>query len=138
PVGGIAPLAGAPLDAGWPRRLAAEIGGPRGCSHLLTLGHLLGSTAAWMLARDRALHGDRPARRPGERVFRRDLVIDGHEPAPGSVELSVQLTDLHFAPAPPGALPMDRFAEQLEVRVIARPEFPGGTIGRLAAAERRR
>ena len=138
PVGRIAALAGARLDAGWPRRLAAEIGGPRGCSHLLTLGHLLGSTVAWMLARDRALHGGAPARRPGERVFRRDLVIDGHEPAPGSLELAMQLTDLHFAPAPAGARAMDRFAEQLEVRVMAGVEFPAGTIGRVAAGERRR
>jgi DUF2889 family protein len=137
PIGRIGALAGARLDAGWPRRLGAEIGGPRGCSHLLALGHLLGSTVAWMLARD-LLHGGAPAWRPGERVFRRDLVIDGHEPAAKGVELSAQLTDLHFAPAPARALPMDRFAEELEVRVIAGVEFPGGTIGRIAAAERRR
>ena len=138
PIGRIAALAGSVLDAGWARRLAAEIGGPRGCSHLLTLGHLLGSTVGWMLARDRALHGGAPVRRPGERVFRRDLVIDGHEAAPGAVELSLQLTDLHLRPAPEGAAPMDRFAEQLEVRLVARVDFPGGTIGRIAAGERRR
>src|SRR5207249_1257021 len=34
--------------------------------------------------------------------------------------------------------PMDRFAEQLEVRLIADVEFPALTVGRLEAAERRR
>ncbi|HJQ84315.1 MAG TPA: DUF2889 domain-containing protein, partial [Candidatus Binatia bacterium] len=49
PIDRIAALAGTRVDAGWARRLADQIGGPRGCSHLLTLGHLLGSTAAWLL-----------------------------------------------------------------------------------------
>ena len=39
----------------------------------------------------------------------------------------MQLTDLHFAPAPAGARAMDRFAEQLEVRVMAGVDFPAGT-----------
>src|SRR5439155_23294867 len=78
PIRRIEALAGTPLDAGWARRLAAEIGGPRGCSHLLTLGHLLGSTSAWMLDREAALYGTLATRRPGERAFRRDLALDGH------------------------------------------------------------
>jgi hypothetical protein len=138
PIDRIAALAGTRLDAGWARRLAAEIGGPRGCSHLLTLGHLLGATAAWALERERALHGPAAARPPGQRLFRRDLVIDGHEPGEGRVELTAQLSDLHFAPAGPRALPMDRFAEQLEVRLAAAVEFATGRVVRLAAAERRR
>jgi Protein of unknown function (DUF2889) len=138
PIRRIEALAGTPLDAGWARRLAGEIGGPRGCSHLLTLGHLLGSTAGWMLDREQALHGTLAARRPGERAFRRDLAIDGHEPSPGRLILAAQLTDLHFAPAPERALPMDRFAEALEVRVLADVDFTTGTIGRITAADRRR
>ena len=137
PIDRIAAMAGTRLDAGWARRLAAEIGGPRGCSHLLTLGHLLGSAAARGLARERALHGA-AARPAGQRVFRRDLVIDGHEPAEGRLELTAQLTDLHFAPAPALAVPMDRFAEQLEVRALAEVDFSVGKIARATAAERRR
>ena len=138
PIDRIAALAGTRLDDGWARRLADAIGGPRGCSHLLTLGHLLGSSAAWALARERALHGARPARPAGQRVFRRDVVIDGHESAAARVQLVTQTSDLHFAPAGAVVRPMDRFAEQLEVRLIAAVEFPALTIGRLEAAERRR
>jgi len=38
PIDRIAALAGTRLDDGWARRLGDAIGGPRGCSHLLTLG----------------------------------------------------------------------------------------------------
>jgi len=134
PIGRIAALAGARLDATWAKRLATEIGGPRGCSHLLTLAHLLGSTVGWALARE-PVPG---VRRAGERVFRRDLVVDGHEPAPGRLELTAQLLDLHLAPSPPVAPPMDRFAEALDVRLQTEIEFPAGRIVRIAAAERRR
>src|SRR5439155_22571682 len=71
-------------------------------------------------------------------VFRRDVVIDGHETAPARVLLAAQTSDLHFAPAGAVVRPMDRFAEQLEVRLIADVEFPALTVGRLEAAERRR
>jgi hypothetical protein len=138
PIDRIAAMAGTRLDAGWARRLAAEIGGPRGCSHLLALGHLLGSAAARALARDRTLHDAAPARPAGQRIFRRDLVIDGHEPADGRVELTAQLTDLHFAPAAALAVPMDRFAEQLEVRAQVEVDFATGLVARAALADRRR
>jgi len=138
PIDRIAALAGTRLDDGWARRLGDAIGGPRGCSHLLTLGHLLGSSAAWALARERALHGAAPARPAGQRVFRRDVVIDGHESAAAEMQLTAQTTDLHFAPAGAVVRPMERFAEQLEVRLVVEVEFPALTIGRLEAAERRR
>jgi len=54
------------------------------------------------------------------------------------VLLAAQTSDLHFAPAGAVVRPMDRFAEQLEVRLIADVEFPALTVGRLEAAERRR
>src|SRR5438552_12332315 len=138
PIDRIATLAGTRLDDGWARRLADAIGGPRGCSHLLTLGHLLGSSAAWALARERALHGARPARPAGQRVFQRAVVIDGHETAPAPVLPAAQTSDLHFAPAGALGRPMDRFAPQPAVRPVAQGEFPNLIVGRLEAAERRR
>ena len=66
------------------------------------------------------------------------MVIDGHESAAARLQLAAQTSDLHFAPAGAVVRPMDRFAEQLEVRLIAEVEFPALTIGRLEAAERRR
>ncbi len=139
PIGRIAALVGARLDAGFAKRIGAEIGGPRGCSHILTLAQLLGSTAAWALERDRLLHGAPAARRAGERVFRRDVVVDGHEPVAGELALAAQLTELSFAPAPALTVPMDRFAAQVEVRVLAEARMAeGAALTRVAAAERRR
>jgi hypothetical protein len=138
PVGRIAALAGSPLDAGWSRRLGQEIGGPRGCSHLLTLGHVLGSATARALEREKALYPTPPARYPGQRVWKRDLVIDGHEPAPGRLQLAAQLNDVHFAPAPALARPMERFAEDVGVQVLTEVDLAGMTLGETRAAERRR
>jgi hypothetical protein len=131
-------LAGARLDDGFARRLGAEIGGPRGCSHVLTLGHLLGSTVAWALARDRERFGEHPGRRPGERVLRRDVVVDGVEMAEGGVALGLQLTDLHGAPAPALARPMERFAASLEMRGLAVVDLGRYAFGPVQLAERRR
>ena len=65
-------------------------------------------------------------------------MIDGHESAAAEMQLTAQTTDLHFAPAGAVVRPMERFAEQLEARLVVEVEFPALTIGRLEAAERRR
>jgi hypothetical protein len=136
PIGRIQALVGTPLDRGSAKRWFAEAGGPRGCSHVLTLGQLLAATVAWALERDRAA-GPGP-RRAGERVFRRDLVIDGFAVEGGDLELSLQLTDLLFAPSPPLARPIDRLAGELEIRALARVAMAGMTLARIQASERRR
>jgi hypothetical protein len=136
PIDRIASLAGAGLDADYGRRLTATIGGSLGCSHLLTLAHLVGSTVPWALARDRELQGTVPARRPGERVFRRDLIIDGAETDGRTLEACVQLTDLHFAPAPAVTSPMQRFAAELEVRMRLEIDLNTFTLARVTAGRR--
>ena len=136
PIGRVEVLAGTRLDAGLNRRLTDAIGGPRGCSHILTLGRLLGSTVVWALERDRALHGADPGRRPGERVFRRDLVVDAYEQPDGTLAFAVQQGDLHLAPAAPLALPLDRLAAYEEVRILAEVDFPTRTVTQLRIAER--
>jgi hypothetical protein len=138
PVGRVTGLAGATLDASWPGRLSTEIGGPRGCSHLLTLAQLLGSTVAGAIAEDRARFGDRPARRPGERIFRRDVVVDGHERTPYTIALALQLTDLHYAPTPSMAPSMDRFAAEHEVRGIVEVDLRRFALQSATLGERRR
>jgi hypothetical protein len=122
------------MDGGWAKRLALEIGGPRGCSHLLTLGQLVGATVDWGLEHDRGA----TAHRPGERIFRRDVVVDGHERTSGAMALALQLTDLHHAPAPPVAPSMARFAAELEVRALAEVDLGRFALAALALAERRR
>jgi len=138
PIDRIAALVGTAIDVDLPRRLSAAIGGPRGCSHLLTLAQLLGSTVTTALAHDEIRFGAAPARYAGERVFRRVVIVDGQEPASGTVELALQLTDLHYAPAPPMALPMDRFGGQLEIRGLASVDVQSWTLKTLTVAERRR
>jgi hypothetical protein len=134
PIGRVAALAGTRLDADFTRQVSAAIGGPRGCSHLVTLTHLLASTAAVALAQDRGS----PARPAGERVFRRDLILDGHELAAGRVVVAIQLQDLCFLPAPAPAPPIERFGGQLEVRLLADVDVSTFTLTRVSGAERRR
>lgn len=129
-------LAGTGFADGWARALGAEIGGPRGCSHVLTLAQLLGPTASWALDADARLLAS-PARAPGERIFRRDVTVDGHA-LDGDLYLTLQLNDLHFAPVAPGGAAADRFAAQLEVRSATRLSMPDMGVTELAVAERRR
>lgn len=136
-VGRVDALAGTPLDGGWAKRLGVEIGGPRGCSHVLTLAQLVGPTVAWAIDQDERLHGSSYARRTGERIFRRDVVIDGYEDA-GDLYLTLQANDLLLAPAAADAPASDRFAAQLELRAQCRLGVPMMDVAELALEERRR
>jgi hypothetical protein len=133
PAARIEALRGSTLDGGYARRLSSAIGGPRGCSHVLTLAQLLGSSVRWALEHD--VGGER---RPGERVFRRDIAIDGHEPDAGRVEVAIQATDLHFSPSAAVARPMSRFGRQREVRALARVDLARASLAGLEIAERHR
>jgi hypothetical protein len=136
PIRAVEALAGAPIDAELARRTSTALGGPRGCSHLLTLAHLLGATL--LSVRPRLAAVPSPGWRPGERIFRRDLVVDGSEPAAGVVQLAAQLTDLAFVPAPARARPMARFGAAYELRALADVEWPGLAVRALAVADRSR
>jgi len=136
-VGRVDILAGTPLDGGYARRLGVEIGGPRGCSHVLTLAQLVGPSSAWALEEDLRLQGPDPRRRAGERLFRRDVTIDGYA-LDGDLYLTLQMNDLHFAPVADGAPAGDRFAAQLEVHVAARLTMGEMTVGEIEIDERRR
>jgi hypothetical protein len=139
PAGSIEALAGTRLDAEHASRLNRAIGGPRGCSHVLTLARLLASTLVRALDVEGSAGGPAlPPRRPGERILHRSLCFDGLLPSPERLELAVQLCDLHFAPAPAVARPMDRFACDLAVRGLAEVEVATLSLAALRAAERRR
>lgn len=130
-------LAGARLDDGWPRRLADDIGGPRGCSHVLTLAQYLGATVAWALPRVAAPAG-LAAWAPGARLFRRDLSVDGAQPDATTLLLALQQIDLHLRPVAEPARPMDRFAGTRELRALASVDLGTMTLAALDVAERRR
>src|SRR5262245_19759242 len=131
-------LAGLSLTDRYTQTLGAEIGEPRGCSHILTLSHLLGPTVLWGFAEDERLHGGVPQRRSDERIFRRDVTVDGYELEPGRLLLTAQLNDLHFAPAPALAQPMDRLAAQREITLSATLTVPHLSLETIEAHERRR
>lgn len=136
PIERIEAVCGAPLDGSFPQRLSAAVGGIRGCSHILTLAQQLGSATAWAL-RPGAVRPIDPARRDGERVFRRDITIDGQQRDGAGLEFIVQLTDLYFAPTPALASPMARFAAVHELRLWAQTDS-AMTLSEIRAMERRR
>jgi hypothetical protein len=137
PIGRILALEGAVLDAGFARQLSAALGGARGCSHILTLAQVLGAAASWVF--DTACEVvTATGWRAGERMFRRDLLVDGSQRVDGDLDLAAQLTDLVFAPAAAVARPMDRFTAMHEVRVWAPVELATISLGEVTAAERRR
>ena len=139
PVDRVRALAGARLDDGFARRSASEIGGPRGCSHVLTLGasaRRRPSPGPW---RDRERFGERPGRRAGERVFRRDVVVDGVETRRRRRRARRSSSPTCIgAPAPALARPMERFAASLEVRALAVVDLGRYALGAGPLAERRR
>jgi hypothetical protein len=126
-------LVGERLDGGFPRRLAAVFGGPLGCSHLLTLAQLVGSSAPHVLTDARL-----DARAPGERIARRSLFLDGFEQPDGALAVAIQLSEFRLRPSGEVALPLDRLDRQHEVRVLARLDRELATLVHLDAAERER
>lgn len=136
PIARIGALVGARVGSDYDARLDAAIGGPRGCSHVLSLARLLGSALAALCHEERHAAGGRP--RPGERVFHRTLSFDGREQGEARLELTLQLTDLHFAPAPELARPMQRFRRQVELRGRASLELADLCVRALQVAERTR
>jgi hypothetical protein len=136
-IGRVENLRATPLDDAYSRHVGVEIGGPRGCSHILTLAHLVGPTALWAMRCEARRQGDDRAWRPGERVFRRDVAVDGYE-SQGELYLALQLADLHLAPARDGDPAFDRFSAQTEIRVAARLTMGEMKLGEVEIAERRR
>jgi hypothetical protein len=130
-------LVGTPLDADATRRLGAALGGPLGCSHVLTLAQLLLSTAHTGLALERARHVG-AVRPDGQRIFHRSLTVDGVLGREGGLYLALQQADVHFAPLDPSADidPLDRFAGRLEIRAQAEVDLDAMALRSLRAAER--
>ncbi len=139
PVGRLGALVGAVLDERFASRLGTTFGGALGCSHLLTLARFLGATVAWVLRRDGELFPDAHARRrQGERVFRRDLLFDGHDHGETALAIGMQLSELHFAPAAAVVAPMERFASQYELRAQIDLEGWPAVVADIRGGQRRR
>jgi len=136
-------LAGASLAEGTPQApglakvAGATMGGVRGCSHVLSLGQHLGAalTNALEVADAAGIDWSSGTVR---RLFHRSLVFDGSEPEDGTIDIAVQLSDIHFAAAAAVCNPMERFAEQHEIRLAARVDLSRMSLVQLEVAERRR
>ncbi len=137
PIDRISALSGRTLEEAFPRGVSRAIGGVLGCSHVLALARLVGGTLTEALRSE----PDPRERRPGELVWSRTLVFDGFQgqaERSGRIVLGVQLTDLHGAPAPPGAPTMDRFAGQADWRLHAEVDLATASVAHLHGAMRRR
>jgi hypothetical protein len=84
------------------------------------------------------LVGSDVARPTGQRILRRDVVVDGAEVSPGRIELALQLTEVHYRPVVEPAPAMDRFAGEVEVRAIAGVDVRRYALCDLRIGERRR
>lgn len=131
-------LVGERFDESFSRKLSSVFGGPRGCSHLLTLFQLMASALPRALDREAALlAGSTAARAPGERIFWRSAFVDGYEADDGGIEIAVQLHDFHGRPVQGDDVrPLERFALHDEARVFARVESTSLVVSELRAFER--
>lgn len=139
-IGRLRGLAGARLDEAFTKTLAATYGGALGCSHLLTLAHLLVATVPRAIAWEQQARATHPARRePGERILKRSLVLDGFElTSGGAIDVALQLNDVFTGPFALVDRPLDRFARQHEVRVLARVDMKDVSLASIGARERER
>lgn len=132
-------LAGERLDDGFAKKLSQRFGGPLGCSHLLTLTHLLASTLRGALDLEAVVAKTSPPREPGERIFKRSLVVDGFEQDDGArMALTLQQNDVLTTPFGLVESPLDRFRRQHEVRVLAHVDMQTMTFADITGEERTR
>jgi hypothetical protein len=132
-------LVGLPFDAQFPKELGRVFGGPRGCSHLLTLFFQAASALPPALDFEAAARAAAPAgRRPGERLFRRAIYVDGFEPDADGLHLAISLMDYHSAPLEGGDRRLDLLGAHHEVRVLAHVRLSDLAFVSLEAGERTR
>lgn len=135
PIGNLDGLVGAAFDEGFHATLASVFGGPRGCSHLVTLLQTMAS--ALPLARDfeREL-GASGEREPGEPVAWRSSFVDGVGGADEAIDLGVQVAEFHTRPRAVALGGIERLARCREARVAARVDRPGLTLAAPTGATR--
>lgn len=131
-------LVGERLDGAFAKQLAGVFGGPRGCSHLLTLFQLMATGLQRAFALESELGEGASSRAVGDRLFRRAVFVEGFEAEDQSIEMVVQLADFHTHPLEPGMAPTQRLAGQWDARVFARASGPERILSDLQLADRKR
>jgi hypothetical protein len=132
-------LEGESLDGEFARRLGSAFGGPRGCSHLLTLFQLMASGLRRAISLESTLASalERPI---NDCLFWRSVFVEGFESEAeeGALEMVVQLADFHSQPLEAGAPPTQRLASQADVRLFARAAGPERKLSDVRVADRER
>ena len=131
PIDRLASMTDVPLGAGLADRLRERIGGPLGCSHLITVALFMDAAVRAGLARH-------PLPNDAGPLWRRDLVFDAHEPADGRVTVAMRQSDLDWNDRGADALAPDRFALHHELVARVDVDLWPGTMLRIGGAERRR
>ncbi|MCW5890344.1 MAG: DUF2889 domain-containing protein [bacterium] len=134
PLGRLTALGATPLGRPLSAALREQIGGPLGCSHLVTLGLFMDAALRAGLAR-RPPGAAHAAPRP---LWRRDVVFDAHEETAGRVAVAVRLADLDWNDAPADALAPERFARLHELAARVDADLWPGTLAAITGAERLR
>ena len=131
PIDRLASATDLPLGTTLPGALRDRIGGALGCSHLLTLGLFMDAAVRAGLARQAP-----PLVGPPRPLFRRDLVCDAHERAPGGLVAGVRQHDLDWNERDAQALAPERFALHHELVARADVDLWSGTLVAITGAER--
>ncbi len=113
-------LTGECLDDDFPAKLSAKFGGPRGCSHLLTLFQLMASAIPHAAAIEHArVERDETRHAEGDRFFRRAVFVDGMRREDQRIDVSVAFSDSVTRPWAPDAHSLTRVERFHEVRIAA-------------------
>ena len=119
PVAALDAMVGVRLDDEFRGRLQAVFGGPRGCSHLLSLFHFMARALVRGLAAEARFQGGERAglRAVDDTVFQSSLYIDGFHTAERNFQLSLQVYDFLVRPEVESASALDRFQYEAGARL---------------------
>lgn len=138
PMAAVVALAGTRLGDGFASALRERIGGPAGCSHILTLAMFMDAAVRATLADRESPLPTPPSDGALATLGRRDLIFAGHEQPDGRIALAMRGADLHWNDAPPTALAPDRFASHRELAAEIVADLWPGSLVSIRGGERRR
>lgn len=135
PLGNLDDLLGERIDANFSKKLSQTFGGPRGCSHLLTLFHYVASVIPRAL---KVESGYAAERLPNELAFHSNMTLDGFQSAQQEIELAVQINDVHLKPEERISGDIERLALEQGLRFYTRVDTQTMKMQDVLSAVRRR
>lgn len=132
-VAGVQRLVGATLRHEFFARLTNDIGGARGCSHILTLLRLLGPLLTSVLDSERL----QESAATGHPVFSRSIIVDGLKSAATCLALQGVLLDVYYRPGTGGPMVLPGVEDSFDARIELDAELPSMTLTRSTGRVRR-